>query len=106
MTEHLKKVWVQIRAETIYFLPITGLRGSELTSATGLYAQLIPASLSSLPLAKETCSATAGDPVAARAIAPGLYRHFLTFNFSANDTTDNWVPALGLLNAETKPAEK
>lgn len=53
-------------------LPMTGFLGSVLTSATGLYAQFIPQSLSSFAEAAETFSARCGDPVADRAIAPGL----------------------------------
>jgi hypothetical protein len=54
--------------------PMTGFRGSEFTSATGLYTQLIPASFSSFAAAADTCSATSGTPAAANAIAPGLDR--------------------------------
>lgn len=52
--------------------PMTGFLESLFTSATGLYAQLMPASLSSRPEAAETRSAKSGEDVAAKAIAPGL----------------------------------
>lgn len=73
-------------------LPITGLRGSEFTSATGLYAQLIPASFISLAVASEHDFAMPGSPVAASAIAPGLV--ILSSDLPILYTrTYNWVPA-------------
>jgi hypothetical protein len=51
---------------------MTGFLGSEFTSATGLKAQLIPAAANSFPQAAETSSVRSTEPVAARAIAPGL----------------------------------
>lgn len=52
--------------------PITGLRGSELISATGLNAQFIPTIFISRALADVVSAARAGDPEDPRAIAPGL----------------------------------
>lgn len=52
--------------------PITGLRGSELISATGLNAQFIPTIFISRALAAVVSAARAGDPEDPRAIAPGL----------------------------------
>jgi hypothetical protein len=88
--------------------PMTGFRGSLFTSPTGLYAQFIPASLSSSADASVTRSATSGEPVAASAIAPGLstrrshQRNLFKNTFLAR--TDNWVPASSLLKADTRPA--
>jgi hypothetical protein len=53
-------------------LPMTGFFESVLTSATGLYTQLIPTILSSVAEAHDTSSASSTDPLAASAIAPGL----------------------------------
>ena len=52
--------------------PMTGFRGSLFTSATGLYVQFKPTSFSSRADASDTRSARSGEPVAPRAIAPGL----------------------------------
>lgn len=54
-------------------VPMTGFLGSVLTSATGLYTQLIPTSPISNPEALVTSSASSVEPVAAIHMAPGLY---------------------------------
>jgi len=86
--------------------PMTGFFESVLTSATGLYTQLIPTIFSSLADAYDTSSASSTDPLAASAIAPGLNQVVnKIFHSFCIKKTYKTVPAAGELNAETRLAK-
>lgn len=86
---------------------MTGFLESEFTSATGLYAQLIPTIFSSLAHAAATSSARSGEPVAASAMAPGLnrnqHKNFRRSLVVGCREAYNCVPAVGELKADTRP---
>ena len=72
-------------------------------TVTDAYAQLMPATLISIADAPDTLSAMSTEPVAASAIAPGLMPSVET-RHAHRTAAHNWVPHVGELNADTRPA--